>query len=91
MSAFNARLKPKEIFGLPIYAVFCVTVLLPSVALAVLVPFTVLKIVFGILGVISLFGAIIFLLLGSEITFFRLRLMSRSEMNCVTSETWTES
>jgi len=89
MSAYNARLQPKEIFGLPLYAVGAVTVLLPMIALAVLVPVFLLKLLFGMLALASLVAAVFFLVVGNELPFLRLVWLARHEDRSVTAETWT--
>ena len=87
MSAFNARLRPKAIFGLPLYAIASATLMLPLVTLALLVPVTGLKIVLGLLGLVCLIAALFFLILGDELVFLRIRWCAWREDGCVTAET----
>src|SRR3989304_10619613 len=87
MSAFNARLRPKAIFGLPLFALASATLRLPLVTLALLVPVTGLKIVFGVTGLACLVAALFFLILGDELVFLRIRWCAWREDGCVTTET----
>lgn len=87
MSAFNARLRPKAIFGLPLYSVASATLMLPLISLAILVPVTVIKILLGLAGLVCLGGAIFFLVVGDELPFLRVRWQARQEAGSVTTET----
>jgi hypothetical protein len=89
MSAFNARLRPKAIFGLPLYAVASATLMLPLVTLAILIPVTALKVVLGMLGLVCLIAALVCLMLGDELMFLRVRWCAWREDGCVTAETGT--
>ncbi|KAF0190502.1 MAG: hypothetical protein FD165_2670 [Gammaproteobacteria bacterium] len=89
MSAFNARLRPKEIFGIPLYAVGCALLFLPAAALATLIAIPAIKVVCGVLAVVALVAAAFFLVVGADLPFLRVMLQANSEDRCVTAETWT--
>lgn len=87
MSAFNARLRPKAIFGLPLYAIASATLMLPLATLAILIPVLGLKILLGLAGVACFLAALFFLIIGDELPFLRLKWCARQEAHCVTAET----
>lgn len=89
MSAFNARLRPKEVFGIPLYAVGSVLLFLPAAALTVLVSIPLIKLVCGALALLALGAAVFFLVVGSDLPFLRVMLQAHREDRCVTAETWT--
>ena len=91
MSAFNARLRPKEIFGLPLYAVGAAMVMLPAAALTILISVMALKVLFGGLGFLALTAAVFFLVVGRELPFVRLYWQARSEDGAVTVEAGRET
>lgn len=90
MSAFNARLRPKEIFGLPLYAVGAAAMMLPAWVMAVLIPVLGLKILFGLMGAVLLVLSIFMLTVGHDLPFLRMNWLSRIENHAVTAETWTQ-
>ncbi len=90
MGAFNARLRPKEIFGIPLYAVGCVLLFLPAAALTVLISVTALQVFCGLLALAALVGAVFFLVIGADLPFVRVMLQANNEDRCVTAETWTK-
>lgn len=90
MSAFNARLRPKEMFGVPLFTVGCVTLAIPCGAMALLLPLSWLSGVFLALAVVLVLLALIFLVLGAERVFLTVRLCAWREARSVTVETWTE-
>jgi len=89
MSAFNARIRPKEIGGVPAYAVGGFLLCIPTVVMGILIPITIIKVLFFLGGFILFTFGILFLVLGDEIAFMKTIYLSHKENNCVTVETWT--
>lgn len=89
MSAFNRRLQPKEIGGMPLYAVLgllgalifgVVSLLLPTFFLLITLP-----LFLGCLGI-----AVASFWIGDELPFLPVMLASRRERHATTREVWSE-
>jgi hypothetical protein len=90
MSAFNRRLQPKEVFGLPLIAALGVTLALICFVLSLLVPL-VLKFITIPLALAGVIVAGIAFYMGDDLQFLNIIRLGRFvEKNCVTSETRTD-
>ena len=89
MTAFNGRLRPKRVFGIPVYALLLLMMALPLSILALLVDVVLLSILLFSLSVLSLLFAIFFFVLGDDAPFFHVFVLAKKENNNVTCETWT--
>jgi hypothetical protein len=90
MAAFNRRLQPKEIFGIPIIAAIGLTVFLVFFVLTLMLPWTVKFFTF-LVAIVSFFVAVRAFIMGDELQFLNVMRLGRLvENNCVTSETRTE-
>lgn len=69
MSAYNGRFIAKRLFGVPVRAAVAVTASLFSLALALIVPYWILSLVFGVLCVLSLVAAVFYVIDGDEHVF----------------------
>lgn len=90
MPAFNARLRPKELFGLPLYGVISGLVALACGFMAMTFPVLVVKLVLGLITLIALFAMFVIFALGDELAFVRVRLLSKKEAQAVTYEVGRE-
>lgn len=69
MSAFNARLSPKEILGLPALSVMAAVILLASGMFSLLAPVMILKLLSALIALCSLITLIFALALGDKLVF----------------------
>lgn len=79
MSAYNARLKSKEVFGFPLVSVLLMLIALVGVFLALVPPYFALNVVAGLVAVAAFILAVVFVALGDEIMFLRVRLLAARE------------
>jgi len=90
MSAFNKRLQPKEIFGVPMWAAIACLIALIFGVLSLIIPFIV-KLVTIPVAVGALLVAAVAFWFGEDIPFVPLMLRGRFyEVKRVTSETRTD-
>lgn len=90
MPAFNARLRPKELFGLPLVGVISGLVTLACGFMAMTIPLLAVKILLGVITVLALFTMFVIFALGDELAFVRVRLLSKKESQDVTYEVGRE-
>ena len=89
MTAYNGRLKPKRVFGVPVYALLLLMIALPMSILGLLVDVALLSALLFSLSVVCLLLAIFFFVLGDDAPFFHVFILAKKENNNVTCETWT--
>ena len=89
MTAFNQRLRPKRVFGLPIYTLLLLVLSLPFLVLGIIVQVIFLKILLCFAAGICALGGIVFFVLGDDLPFLYAMVLSNRENNNVTAETWT--
>ncbi len=86
MPAFNARLRPKELFGLPLWGVISGLVALACGFMAMVFPVMVIKVLMGLIAIVAFVAMVIMFALGEELVFLRVRLLSKKEDRDVTYE-----
>ena len=86
MPAFNARLKPKMIFGFPLTAIIGFIVALASGLLTFLLPMMLLNVLTGILFVYGLVLAIVSMVYGENLKFLSIKRLSRQDRKSGTIE-----
>ena len=79
MTAFNSRLRPKEVFGFPLTAVLAGVVSMVGLFLAIVPDILLLNILSGIIALAAFLVAVVMVAAGDEVMFLRLRLMSNNE------------
>ncbi|ALP54961.1 hypothetical protein Tel_17040 (plasmid) [Candidatus Tenderia electrophaga] len=86
MPAFNARLRPKELFGLPLQGVISGLVALASGFLALTFPLLPVKILLGLVALLAFGAMIVLFALGEELAFLRVRWLAKRERHAITYE-----
>ncbi|MCP5008175.1 MAG: hypothetical protein GY941_30215 [Planctomycetes bacterium] len=89
MTAFNGRLKPKRVMGLPAYSLLFMSMALPCFVLALLIQIVFLSTVLFVMSGLFVFLSIFFFVLGDDAPFFHVFFLAKAENNNVTIETWT--
>ncbi len=89
MTAFNGRLKPKRVMGIPIYSLLFMSIALPCIVLALLIKIALIATLLFVVAVLCLLISIFFFVLGDDAPFFHVFFLARAENNNVTIETWT--
>lgn len=84
--AFNGRFEPPTIGGFPLYAVIGAGAALVGSSLALLMPWLVVRVLFGVIAAGGLITAIYFLKLGENIVFQDLMWEAFWERNLYTSD-----
>lgn len=69
MSAYNARFRPKEFFGIPLGAGIAFSLSLAMGVFALLVSFFVLKVLTAFVSALSFVAALYFLVMGDKVVF----------------------
>ena len=86
MPAYNARLRPKELFGLPLWGVVCALVTLVFGFMALIIPVLVVKIILGLFAAVALVVMFVLFALGEDVAFMRVRWLAKREAQGVTYE-----
>lgn len=86
MPAFNARLKPKMLFGFPLTAIIGFIVALASGLLTFLLPMVLLNVLTGLLFVYGLVIAVVSLFYGEDLKFIGVKRLSRLDVSAGTVE-----
>ncbi|KAF0190543.1 MAG: hypothetical protein FD165_2624 [Gammaproteobacteria bacterium] len=81
MPAYNARLRPKELFGLPLWGVISGLVALVCGFMALVLPWLSLKVLLGLAGMGFFIGMTAIFALGDDVAFLSVRLRATRERN----------
>lgn len=90
MPAFNARLRPKELFGLPVLGVISGLIALACGFMAMVFPVVAVKVLLGLIAVGALIAMFAMFALGEELVFLRVRLQAKREERVLTYEVGRE-
>ncbi len=90
MPAFNARLRPKDLFGLPVWGVISGLIALACGFMAMVFPVVAVKVLLGLIAVAALIAMFALFALGEELVFLRVRLQAKREDNSLTYEVGRE-
>lgn len=90
MTAFNGRLKPKRVFGIPVQSITFFMIALPMLVIGLISKYILVSMVLFAVVIFLVIAAIFFLILGDEVVFIKVMILSKHENNNVTSETWTK-
>ncbi len=79
MPAYNARLRPKELFGLPLWGVVCGIGALSAGFMALVLPWVLVKVLMAVVGALFFAVMVALFALGEDVAFMPVRFMAARE------------